>query len=259
MAQLLLIPDARPLEKRLGRKFFRKAPRRPGVYLMRDKADRVVYVGKAKDLRQRLSHYRIANPDRMPRRHLRLVREVQRIEFQFCANESSALAREAKLLRSLKPRFNRAGVWPGKTRFIAWRIRGEVLELVVVETPEPGWRRFGPMGSGALHLQRSLTRLMWLAVNPGRAITELPAGWTHGRFMEKALVQCGETIAEAATVLDAYFWGEPDQLLLWLGAKFADRTSQFERTLLRSELEVLEQFTSIRHLNGESRQQLALL
>ena len=89
MAQLLLLPDARPLEKRLGRKFFRRAPRRPGVYLMRDKADEVVYVGKAKDLRQRLSHYRVANPDRMPRRHLRMVREVQRIEFQFCANESA--------------------------------------------------------------------------------------------------------------------------------------------------------------------------
>lgn len=56
MAQLLLIPDARPLEQRLGKKFFCKAPRRPGVYLMKDAADNVVYVGKAKDLRQRLGN-----------------------------------------------------------------------------------------------------------------------------------------------------------------------------------------------------------
>ena len=259
MAQLLLIPDARPLEKRLGRRFFRTAPRRPGVYLMRDKTDKVVYVGKAKDLRQRLSHYRIANPDRLPRRHLRLVREVQRIEFQFCANESSALAREARLLRELKPRFNRAGVWPGKTRFIVWRIQGECLELAVVETPVPGWRRFGPMGNGAVRVQRALARLLWLAVDPERTIAELPSGWTQGRFMGKPLIGCGEAMAEVTAVLDAYFWGQPDQLLLWLGARFSGRTNQFERSVIQSELEVLEQFRAGRRLNGEGRQQLALL
>jgi predicted GIY-YIG superfamily endonuclease len=120
MGQLLLIPDPRPLDERLGRKFFRHAPKRTGVYLMRDAADRVLYVGKARNLQQRLRNYRIANPDRMPRRHLRMVREVARIEFQFCPGESAALKRESKLLRSLRPKFNRAasgrgrrGSWPG--------------------------------------------------------------------------------------------------------------------------------------------------
>src|ERR1700691_398354 len=106
MSQLLLIPDPRPLYERLGRRFFRQSPQRPGVYLMRDAADKVLYVGKAKNLRQRLRNYRIANPDRMPRRHLRMVREVARIEFQFCPGESAALKRESRLLRSLQPRFN---------------------------------------------------------------------------------------------------------------------------------------------------------
>lgn len=118
MSQLLLIPDPKPLDQQLGQRFFREAPQQPGVYLMRDAADRVLYVGKAKNLRQRLQNYRVANPDRMPRRHLRMVREVARIEFQFCPSEAAALKRESKLLLSLKPRFNRAGVWPGKTRFL---------------------------------------------------------------------------------------------------------------------------------------------
>ena len=118
MGQLLLIADPRPLDERLGRAFFREAPKRPGVYLMRDAADRVLYVGKARNLQQRLRNYRIANPDRMSRRQLRMVREVARIEFQFCPSEAAALKRESKLLLSLKPRFNRAGVWPGKTRFL---------------------------------------------------------------------------------------------------------------------------------------------
>src|SRR5437867_12897189 len=136
MGQMLLIPDPKPLDERLGRRFFRKAPKRPGVYLMRDAADNVVYVGKAKNLQQRLRNYRIANPDRMPRRHLRMLREVTRVEFQFCPGESAALKRESKLLRSLKPRLNRAGGLPGKTRFIVWRFVHEHLEQVVTEVPE---------------------------------------------------------------------------------------------------------------------------
>ena len=57
MGQMLLIPDPKPLVQRLGKGFFRNAPKRPGVYLMKDAQDRIVYVGKAKELKQRLNHY----------------------------------------------------------------------------------------------------------------------------------------------------------------------------------------------------------
>src|SRR5690242_6610552 len=107
--QLLLLPDPQPLVERLGREFFRSLPDGPGVYLMRDATDAVLYVGKAKNLRKRLCSYRVANPDRMPRRHLRLLRAVARIELRPTLDEASALSCEAVLLRALKPRFNRAG------------------------------------------------------------------------------------------------------------------------------------------------------
>src|SRR5437016_7389662 len=112
MTQLLLIPDPRPLVERLGREFFRQAPESAGVYLMRDATDTVLYVGKARNLRKRLASYRVANPDRMRPRHLRLVRAIARIDLQECSDESSALARESELLLELRPRFNRAGTWP---------------------------------------------------------------------------------------------------------------------------------------------------
>src|SRR5215467_12387040 len=101
MPQLLLFHDPRPLVERLGPEFFRQAPDCPGVYLMRDAADKVLYVGKAKSLRKRLASYRVANPDRMPRRHLRLLRTVRRVELQECHDEPAALARESELLREL--------------------------------------------------------------------------------------------------------------------------------------------------------------
>jgi excinuclease UvrABC nuclease subunit len=259
MGQLLLLPDARPLDERLGRRFFREAPRRPGVYLMKDAAGRVLYVGKAKNLKQRLNNYRVANPDRMPPRHLRMVREVSRIEFQFCANETAALTREAKLLRGLKPKFNRAGVWQGPPRFLLWRASHPLLEMTVAETPETGWRRFGPLGGGASHLHRSLARLLWLAAKPDRAFTEMPAGWARGADMVKSAVECGTDLVEIVGLLDAFFWESPAALLAWLEARVSGRTHAFERAAITAELETLQSFADKQTQAPTCRQQLALL
>ena len=259
MAQLLLIPDPRPLDERLGRAFFRQAPRRPGVYLMKDARDNVLYVGKAKDLKQRLNHYRVANPDRMPRRLLRMVAEVNRIELQFCGTESAALEREAKLLRSLKPRFNRAGVWPGKARFIAWRARAEHLDLTVVEAPGADWRRFGPMGSGAVPLQRTLSRLLWLALNPTRSFAELPVGWGRGEFMERTSIPCGALVGKVVALLECFFWKEAEPFLGWLGSKLTARTPLFDRQVVEAEWESLKEFGAQPKLKEADRRQLALL
>jgi len=229
------------------------------VYLMKDARDNVLYVGKAKDLKKRLNNYRVANPDRMPRRHLRMVTEVQRIELQFCVTESAALEREAKLLRSLKPKFNRAGVWPSKTRFIAWRVREEHLHITVVETPGADWHRFGPMGSGAFQVQCTISRLLWLALNPSRAFAELPAGWVKGDIMATTSIKCGESVGQVVAVLESFFWREPDPFLLWLESKLMARTSPFERQAVEAELENLKEFAANPSLKEEDRRQLALL
>ena len=259
MGQTLLFPDPKPLDQRLGKKFFRRAPSRPGVYLMKDADDKVLYVGKAKDLKQRLNHYRVANPDRMPRRHLRMVREVDRIEFQFCSNEAAALKRESKLLRTLKPRFNRAGVWPGKTKFIVWRLTGQQLELGVVETPEPDWRRIGPLNGSADGLYHSLARLLWLALNMGRPVSELPLGWLRSELPTTVTIQCRQSAEEIATALDTFFWNSPHDFILWLGSHFSERIHPFERAVIDSQMEIVSEFFSHEKQPTETRHQLALL
>jgi predicted GIY-YIG superfamily endonuclease len=242
MAQMLLISDPRPLDKSLGKKFFKTAPKRAGVYLMRDADDKVLYVGKARNLRKRIGNYRIANPDRMPRRHLKLVRQVARIEFQLCYNEAAALKHESKLIRMIKPKFNRSGVWPGKTRFIVWRLDQDQLELAVTETPGPTWRRFGGTIGVSRYLHESLSRLLWLALNPARAYAELPAGWTRGVFGQAALIRCGTFSDKIESMLELYFWKSSDEFLLWLGLQISARTNLFERTAIDADLEVLKQF-----------------
>lgn len=73
----------------------------------------VLYVGKARNLKKRLSSYRIANPDCLPRRIFRLLHRVTRIEWDECRTEEAARHREELLICVLAPRFNTAGkVWP---------------------------------------------------------------------------------------------------------------------------------------------------
>jgi predicted GIY-YIG superfamily endonuclease len=240
--QMLLFPDPRPLVERLGRDFFRQLPERPGVYLMRDANDAVLYVGKAKNLRQRLCSYRVANPDWMPRRHLRMLRAVQRIELQECPDESSALARESELLRSLKPKFNRAGAWPSKPRFLVWRCVGTQCELAVTETPAPDSRRLGPMGIGAVALRAVLVRLLWFATHPHLGIAGMPAGWAQGRLENPAILHCGPAAGEAGLFVDGLFAGQIEAFCQWVRAHVKDGLHPFEKTAVESDLQFMADY-----------------
>jgi len=120
--QLWLLPQPRPLVERFGDEFFRSVPTAPGVYFFCGPGAGVLYVGKAGNLRRRLACYRIADPERLPRRMVRLLHQVTRIEWDLCASEAAAHHREELLICVLNPKFNRAGrVWPSPTAWRDWK------------------------------------------------------------------------------------------------------------------------------------------
>jgi len=239
-SQTLLFPDPRPLVERLGQDFFRQLPGRPGVYLMKDAAEVVLYVGKAKSLRHRLSSYRVANPDRMGRRHLRLLRQVVRIELQECPDEAAALAREAELLRVLKPKFNRAGVWPGSPRFLVWRFVNGTAEWSIAKIPGPLWQEFGPFGSSVVYLRGALVRLLWYALNPNLGSSAMPAGWLHGRFGSVASFVANQD--EVQPVLTKLFAGDADGFVDWTHERTAALVYGYDREVRDADLETVTRF-----------------
>ena len=250
MPQLLLFRDPRPLVERLGLEFFRRAPECPGVYLMRDETDAVLYVGKAKNLRQRLASYRVANPDRLRRRHLRLLRAIARIELQTCADEASALARESDLLLSLRPRFNRAGTWPGMPRFFAWRVSGEGLALAVLGAMKSEWHMVGPFGTSVITLRAALVRLFWCAFEPERRLWEMPGGWFNGRHGEIATLLGNEAwqrhLDTAGRLLSELFAGHAGSLAGWIRDRTAMQTHPFEVAVREMDLETVTAFANRR-------------
>ena len=79
-------------------------PARPGVYLMRDKAGKVIYVGKAKDVRARVRSY-FNNSDERSQIQF-LLRRVEDIETLVTSNDKEALILENNLIKQYKPRYN---------------------------------------------------------------------------------------------------------------------------------------------------------
>jgi len=121
-----------------------RLPRCPGVYLFRDAAGRVLYVGKAKDLRTRVRSYfsgdgRVKIAD--------LLRELAAIDHQPCATELEASVREVRLIQHHRPRYNRRSRNPERYCYLKLtRERFPRLSVVRRVLPD-GARYLGPFGS----------------------------------------------------------------------------------------------------------------
>src|SRR5437588_8514813 len=84
-----------------------EVPHKPGVYLMRDRFNRVIYVGKARNLRKRVSQYFTAS--RIMRSDLKtraLLDSIWDFEWHTVASEPEALLLEGRLIKEFRPRYN---------------------------------------------------------------------------------------------------------------------------------------------------------
>ena len=84
-------------------------PKTPGVYLMKDATGRVLYVGKAKDLRSRASSYFQDSADLLNTRGpniARMATEVVDVDFLDCDTEVDALLSESRLIKDIQPPYN---------------------------------------------------------------------------------------------------------------------------------------------------------
>ena len=84
--------------------FVRRLPNAPGVYRMLDDEQTVLYVGKARNLKKRVSSY--ARHGNQSNRILRMIRMTASMEFVTTNTEMEALLLEANLIKRLRPRFN---------------------------------------------------------------------------------------------------------------------------------------------------------
>jgi excinuclease ABC subunit C len=153
----------------------REVPHKPGVYLMKDRLGSIIYVGKALDLKRRVSSYFMASQKMRANVKTRaLIDSIYDFEFHTVRNEEESLLLEGKLIKDYRPRYNidfrddknfylvkirLTDPWP---RFVTTRMK-----------KDDGSRYFGPFP----HSSALLSTLEWLnrgfglrvcrAVNPG--------------------------------------------------------------------------------------------
>ena len=78
-------------------------PTDPGIYLMRDSDGKIIYIGKAKNLKKRVKSYFLKNQNYKTQK---LVENISKIEFVLTDNESEAFLLESNMIKKHRPRFN---------------------------------------------------------------------------------------------------------------------------------------------------------
>jgi len=106
---------------------------RPGVYRMISSDGEIVYVGKSKRVRSRLlSYFRAAFPEE---KGARILRDAERIEWEYVPSEFAALLTELRLIKRFRPRFNVAMKRDGRNYCFIKVTKGPAPKLVVVRGP----------------------------------------------------------------------------------------------------------------------------
>ncbi len=127
----------------------REFPTSPGVYLFKDSAGRVIYVGKAKNLRARAGSYflKAAAADR---RTADLMREVGDVDFLATDSEVDALLMEARLVKDVQPKYN-VELKDDKTfPYLEITTREDFPRVEFTRTPQSrGTKLYGPFASAS--------------------------------------------------------------------------------------------------------------
>ncbi len=170
------------VRRALSRSFLETVPRRPGVYSFFDEKGELLYVGKAADLRRRLSSHAAtaASPRSARGRSLRFER-LHRVEYRVLGSDLEALLEEARLIAARSPLVNVQRHVRERGRRYApartWALllpSGEaasVIALFVRDGLFEGWCRMGPRGGGGGKAARIVRRLLRLSRNARRGVT----------------------------------------------------------------------------------------
>lgn len=129
----------------------REFPQTPGVYLMKDSAGRVIYVGKAKNLRSRAGSYFLSAAQE-DSRTANWVGEICDIDYIDCESEVDALLAESRLIKDVQPKHNKEQKDDKSFPYLMITTREDFPRVELTRTPpSSGVKLYGPFASaGAL-------------------------------------------------------------------------------------------------------------
>ena len=248
--QLCFFKFPRPLLDRFGKQFFSEVARGPGVYMFSGEHGRALYVGHSRNLRLRLSYYKNAQPEREPRRIVRLVHQVRKIEMESCETVAAAQVRELALIRQLRPRFNVANTLSPTYSFFAFREipAGFALRLSMSEARLDGETVVGGFRNRGLCARafQALARTIIAQTRRIETIYDFPA-WLNSKAREWSVS------GDWKPVVHGLICGD-NQTFIEHTAQLAARTEDsFLQQLFETDLLTLAEFFALAHEMADLR------
>ena len=120
-------------------------PRSPGVYIFSDVAGRLLYVGKATNLRQRVRSYFSTSETR--RKVGPMLRQVHGVDYIATPDALTAEVLEMRLIQRLLPQYNKAGTTSDKYCYVRLTVEEEWPRLVITKNPAKKGLHIGPLTS----------------------------------------------------------------------------------------------------------------
>jgi excinuclease ABC subunit C len=164
-------PTSLPREKPDFRAMLHAVPHKPGVYIMRDRFSRVIYVGKARDLRRRVAQYFMPSRRMTAEPKTRaLLDSTWDFEFHTVNSEPEAMLLEGRLIKEFRPRYNIS--FRDDKRFLLVKVeaRDEWPRFRLTrQRGDEGARYFGPFAhAGALRQTLAFMRKRFGVLTFGR-------------------------------------------------------------------------------------------
>jgi len=122
-------------DRQFGPDALDSVPNAPGVYRFWS-ADEILYVGRAKSLKRRLTQYRTAGRRRKHRRMRAVVAQSERFTFEICPSHLEACLLEIRLIQALKPKLNIAGTFSAIYPYVGVGTGGAYLQFAYTTRPE---------------------------------------------------------------------------------------------------------------------------
>ncbi|NLM53264.1 MAG: excinuclease ABC subunit UvrC [Firmicutes bacterium] len=210
-------------------------PQRPGVYLMKDRRGKILYVGKAVNLRQRVRSYFQAQEKLLPKVRA-LVEKIADFDYTVTDTEVEALILESNLIKEYRPRYNIDLKDDKNYPYLCVTLQDEYPRIYVARrVQKDGARYFGPYpNAGAVkETIRLLQRLFPLrrcrgSINVGK--NKRPCLNYH---IKRCLAPCAGKISagEYRKIVDEvvlFLEGKQDKLLQDLAAQMEDAAKNLE-------------------------------
>lgn len=217
-------------KKKQKKLYLPKIPIKPGCYIMKNDLGRVIYVGKAKNIKKRVASYFKKNNDY---KTTLLMQDLADIDFFVTNNEVEALILEAKLIRKFKPKYNI--LLKDKEKYAYIKVtKEEYPRIITARQKDKTGRYYGPYPDGFARRQTVTTLNRAFRLRPcGPKMPKVECLYYHIKQCDAPCIGkiSKQDYLERVKLAEMYLKGKSKQLIKQLNTemKYYSKSNQFEK------------------------------